>query len=297
MQDIKYQYAINSSGKTVNATNLIASIEVRSETYKCLSCENFLIPVLGEKRKKHFRHKADIQIQCSLETYLHKLGKIRFYDVYNSCLAKKIPFLIEITFTQRCNFQKESQYICTFRQGKQRFDITQYFKSIKLEKKDECFVPDLLLISDKGEKIYIEVAVTHKSTQEKIDSGHRIIELTINCESDINILDRRLLSESNKVEFFNFKREQTKNFCSGQCVEKINFKKTINGKSNRNDILRKQLVTSQFKENCFLCHHHAINTHSAVDTPIYCRVRKKTCNPHVAKNCKHYQPDIELSQM
>ncbi|MDZ8238474.1 MAG: hypothetical protein RMZ69_15045 [Nostoc sp. ChiQUE01a] len=316
MQDIKYQYAINSSGETVNAANLIASKEVRNEAYKCVSCDHTLIPVLGEKRKKHFRHKADIQVQCSLETYLHKLGKIRFHEIYTDCLAKKIPFWIEIEITQKCTFYKQFQHLCRFRNKyNKRFDLTQYFKNIRLEKKDNCFVPDLLLTSDKGEKLYIEIVVTHQSTIEKISSGHRIIELTLHQESDIKILERNFLSENDTVEFFNFRREHTKNMCAGECVHKMQVRTEIKQyeppqlrvkkleikktpiperTSTRNDVLLKQLATSQFKEHCFFCHHHTINALDTIDTPIYCKVRKKTCNPHIAKNCKHYQPDMKL---
>ncbi|MBW4565702.1 MAG: hypothetical protein KME32_32400 [Mojavia pulchra JT2-VF2] len=311
--DIKYQYAINSKGRTVNAVELIANIEVRSETYKCLSCGNILIPVLGEKRKKHFRHKADIEIQCSQETYLHKLGKIRFYEIYSSCLSEILPFWIEIAVKKKCQYQKQFQSICPVMNSKETFDLTQYFKNIKLEKKDNYFIPDLLLTSDKGDKVYIEIAVSHKSTQRKIHSGNRIIELAISQESDLNILDRRILSESNRVIFFNFKRDQIKNFCNGQCIqinnlkpkiEEIKPKKNMNkreevkkssdSRNKRNDALLRHLAKLQLKENCFFCHHYAINAKDTIDTPIYCKVRKKTCNPHVARNCKHYQPDIKL---
>lgn len=121
------------------------------------------------------------------------------------------------------------------------------------------------------------------------------------------------LYESNRVTFFNFKREQIKNFCTGQCIQRNNFrtkaeevkakktidkrdeiKKTNDSRNRRNDALLRQLAKSQFKENCFFCHHYAINAHDTIDTPIYCKVRKKTCNPHVARNCKHYQPDMKL---
>jgi hypothetical protein len=316
MQDIKYQYAINSNGETVYAANLIASQEVRNEAYKCVSCDHTLIPVLGEKRKKHFRHKADIQVQCSPETYLHKLGKIRFYEIYTDCLANKIPFWIEIEVTQRCTFYPQFQQICRFwNKYKKRFDLTQYFKKISLEKKDNSFIPDVLLTSEKGETLYIEIAVTHQSTIEKISSGYRIIELTIHQESDINILESNCLSEKDTVKFFNFRREHTKHMCAGECVHKmqvrtktkeyeppkLKFKKpeikqppTPEKISKRNDVLLKQLATSKFKEHCFLCRHHTINVLDTIDTPIYCTVRKKICNPHIAKHCKHYQPDIKL---
>jgi hypothetical protein len=302
MKDIKYQYAINSIGKIVNAVDLIASIEVRSKTYKCLSCGNILIPVLGEKIKKHFRHKADIQVQCSPETYLHKLGKSRFYDIYNSCLDEKLPFWIEIEVKQKCKFQKQFQHICSSREGKEMFDLTQFFKKIDPEIKDNDFIPDLLLTSDKGKKIYIEIAVSHKSTQRKIHSGIRIIELAISQESDLNIIDRKILSESDKVIFFNFNREQIKNFCYGQCIEtktkEVTAKKTIN---KREDVIARHLAKLQTQENCFFCRHHCYvfeehhTTNSLIyETPIYCKVRKKRCNPHIARNCKHYQPDMKL---
>lgn len=309
MQDIKYQFAINSSGNTVNAGDLIASKEVRNEKYKCLSCEHILIPVLGEKRKKHFRHKADIPVQCSLETYLHKLGKIKFYEVYNSCLAREVPFWIEIQMTQKCHYQKQFQHLCTFsNKCKQKFDLTQYFTNIRLEKKDNSFVPDLLLTSEQGTKLYIEIAVTHKSTRKKITSGNRIIELSIRQEQDISIFETKFLSENDKVKFFNFKREQTQNICAGECVNKISvetetkkyevpktiIKETLENKNKRNDALLKHLAKLRLKEHCFFCQHHAINIQNTIDTPIYCKVRKKTCNPHIARNCKHYQPDMKL---
>ncbi|MBE9053676.1 hypothetical protein IQ243_25400 [Nostocales cyanobacterium LEGE 11386] len=294
MQVIKYQYAINSVGKTINAATLTANKEVRSQRYKCISCSNILIPVLGEKNRKHFRHKPDIEVQCSPETYLHKLAKNAFFDTYNTCLKENLPFLIEIITIPKCKFQQQFLDICSPKNSVQSFDLTQYFKNVKLETKDNSFIPDLLLTNDKGDKLYIEIAVNHKSSQDKIYSKSRIIELDIKSEKDIEIIETKLLIETKKVRFYNFRREQIKNLCAGQCFQTPakNSKNTEIDqlKQNKNKDILKELAASLPEDNCFLCRHHRKNVRKdVIDTVVYCTVRKKTCKPHIAKNCIYYQ--------
>lgn len=221
-QIIKYQYAIDSNDKTINVENLYASAEIRKEVFRCLSCNNILIPVLGEKRRKHFRHKLDVQLNCSPETYLHKLAKLKFYEVYNNCLKHNEPFWIELEISQICNYyQADFLQSCNFHQGKQKFNLVEHFKNIELEQREGSFIPDLLLTSNKGEKIFVEVAVTHEVSSEKIKSEHRIIEINIVQESDIEVINNQYLLESENIKFINFKRNQIKNFCCGSCVEGI----------------------------------------------------------------------------
>ncbi|BCL39854.1 hypothetical protein [Nostoc sp. MS1] len=298
MQVIKYQYAINSDGETVNAATLIANAQVRRQIYKCISCSNILIPVLGEKNRKHFRHKPDIEVQCSPETYLHKLAKNTFYDIYNNCLRENSPFLIKILTIIRCKFNQQFLNVCKPINNIQSFDLTQYFKNVKLESKDDSFIPDLLLTNEKGDKIYVEIAVNHKSSLNKIYSKSRIIEIDIKSEEDIEIIKTKLLIESRKVKFFNFRREQIKNLCTGQCFQASvkNSKNTETDiddlKQSKNKDLLKELAASLPKDNCFLCRHHRKNVRKdVVDTVVYCTIRKKTCKPHVAKNCIYYQPN------
>ncbi|MBD2568519.1 competence protein CoiA family protein [Anabaena lutea] len=285
METVKYQYAINSTGRTINVDNLIASSEVRREQFKCISCDNLLVPVLGEKRRKHFRHKADIE--CSPETYLHKLAKLKFYEIYNTCLQEHQPFWIEISFTKYCSFYEEEFLVpCIFSKGKHKFDLTQYFKDIKLEPKDGSFIPDLLLSNEKGEKIFVEIAVTHKSTLEKRQSEQRIIEININNEHDIKLINDRLLSENDKIDFWNFRREQTKDFCHGICIHKLKSK--VN--SHKNIDNNASLLLFLYK-NCFFCRHHRIIVHKEKDIPIYCQFFKQRFHAKEANNCPHYLPD------
>ncbi|MBD2291908.1 hypothetical protein H6G06_00055 [Anabaena sphaerica FACHB-251] len=134
-------------------------------------------------------------------------------------MLENIPFWIEINFTIYCSFYEQELLVpCTFSKCKHKFDLTQYFKDIKLETKDGSFIPDLLLISEKEDKIFIEIAVTHKSTLEKMQSKQRILELNIRSELDINTIKKCVLKENKNIYFFNFKRQEKKNFCQGECI-------------------------------------------------------------------------------
>lgn len=84
-------------------------------------------------------------------------------------------------------------------------------------------MPDLILRSSSApnrEPVFLEIYVTHKSTEEKLKSGYRIIEIPITSEEDIsNIVETMSLKgedssvkqdEYNKTEnirFYNFNKK------------------------------------------------------------------------------------------
>ena len=217
---IKYRYAYDSNNQIIDVTKLHRQNLRSEEVFKCLGCNNILIPILGEKRQKHFRHKIDID--CSPETYLHKLAKIRFYEVYTNCIQQNKPFLITINQKKICNhYQQEFLFTCKYDKSLQTFDLTKYFSQISLEKKEDSFIPDLLLTSEKGDKLFIEIAVTHRVNQKKEKSEYRIIELDIAKEEDLTIIENPNLEQGEKVRFFNFKNQIIKDFCQGKCCKKF----------------------------------------------------------------------------
>ena len=66
--------------------------------------------------------------------------------------------------------------------------------------------------------------------------------------------------------------------------------------NKRKDDFIGNLADLQTQESCFSCRHHKEHhaTNSLIkDIPIYCSARKKRCNPHIARDCKDYQPDIK----
>ncbi|MGB3205105.1 MAG: hypothetical protein WBB28_08965 [Crinalium sp.] len=222
MSTIKYQYGLDLNGQTINIEDLSQSQKVKKEIFRCLGCNNILVAVLGEKRKKHFRHKSDVEVNCSRETYLHKLAKLSFQEVYNNCLQESKPFWISFEINKTCNhYLEDFLQTCDWKTDQEKFDLTKYFKNVVLEKKEGCFIPDLRLSNDKGDKIFVEIAVTHQATKEKLQSPYRIIEINIDEEKDIQIINDRSLLESEKVKFINFKNNKSGDFCYGRCVKEI----------------------------------------------------------------------------
>jgi hypothetical protein len=217
MDVIKYRYGYDSEGKLIDVNTLSRDCK-DFQLFTCLSCGRSLLPILGEKRRKHFRHKADIEINCSPETYLHKLAKETFFEVYSECLEHKKEFNIALNMEKECNFyKKDFNFTCFLGEGQCKFDLTQYFKEITLEKREDNFIPDLLLFNNRGDKIFIEIAVTHIATQEKRQSKYRIIELQIKEEADIETIKSCFLCEDDRINFFNFTKVSQANFCSGDC--------------------------------------------------------------------------------
>ena len=81
---ITYKFAYDYEQNTIDIKTL--SKANRIEKFTCLSCGNELIPILGEIKEHHFRHKVIVENNCSQETYLHKLAKNKFYETYDKCL-------------------------------------------------------------------------------------------------------------------------------------------------------------------------------------------------------------------
>lgn len=229
---IKYKYAYDSNEETVNVRSLSRDMEL-GEFY-CIGCEGELIPRLGEKRQKHFAHKVDQN--CSPETYLHRLAKNIFHDLYKDCLENQSKFILEYSDHHFCNhFENEFGLDCDLGNKTKDFDLISYFSEIEMEKKDGNLIPDVRIYNPKtNESIYIEVAVTHEVEDEKRASGKKIIEFLINEESDIELVKKKRIKLNNdQINRFNFKDKYTKkDFCQGKCkVSKNVFIVYDSGKS------------------------------------------------------------------
>ena len=94
---IKYRYALDEGQRVVDVEELT---EADRKDYECLACSHTVRPVMGKLRRKHFRHQVDVG--CSEETYLHRLGKLIFQQVYQRCLDAGRPFEIEISRQRLC---------------------------------------------------------------------------------------------------------------------------------------------------------------------------------------------------
>jgi len=221
---ITYKYARGKDNKLIDISNLNEKCRNDFEFY-CIGCGNELIAKLGRVKVHHFAHKK--VITCSGETYLHTLGKQLFFDTYTQCLKEQQPFFIEIYRKTTCNhYENELGHSCALTRRTQQFDLTQHFDKVSIESRERGFIADVLLSNSRGkEKIFVEIAVTHASSEEKINSNYRIVELEIQSEDDFEPIKRRCLSVSDtNVKFKNFKsKELTMSICKGSCKVKHNF--------------------------------------------------------------------------
>lgn len=293
---IKYQYAKNEDGQLIEI-NSLNETNKKIKKYFCVGCGNELIPRLGNVKIHHFAHKK--VVTCSSETYLHLLGKQLFYDNYIKCLKYQKPFYIEIYQEKMCNhFEKDFGLKCKLNKSFTCFDLTKHFNKISIEAREGSFIADIMLTSNSGkDKMFIEIAVTHLSSETKLNSNYRIIEIVIENEEDFEPIKKNILSvNESKIKFKNFKtREITTSICNGNCKKEFNFftldkdgrcllkqknlKQIKNYLAIKNDNIVRYKITKDegyypdiFKRgvatfakenlnvrNCFICRYHAKN--------------------------------------
>ena len=203
-----YAYALNEAKEVVHIKDVTEEMKERTRFF-CISCGDEMVACLGDVNQHYFRHKNSST--CNKETYLHKLGK----KILRERFYRNPEFLIELSQYEKCA-KKDcplvenncTQYVCT------TVNLKDYYNICDEEHGCGNFVADLLLYSDSKniEPIMLEVCVTHKCTQEKIDSGLRIIEFYLKDEDDAFRLNNiELKEESDVIQFYNFKKEKSAN--------------------------------------------------------------------------------------
>ena len=202
---MKYHYALGSSGQFIS----IHDVKENSGLFSCPSCGSRLIAKRGSIREHHFAHKGSFH--CSLETYLHLLAKRLFEQAY----AIKKPFYLNWTTSDQCTY-KDAYKDCK-KCKKHSIDLIANYPYLEVEKRDGSYIPDILLSDGKGDKIYIEFAHTHYSSNDKKKSGIKIVEIGIRKESDIeDITESRTIEAGNNIGLFNFKAGAFN--CAGNCI-------------------------------------------------------------------------------
>ncbi|MBO7082475.1 MAG: hypothetical protein J6W30_01375 [Bacteroidales bacterium] len=203
---IKYKRAKNDNDEIVNIEEVTPEIR-KANKFTCISCGQELSACLGSKNQHHFRHKTEVD--CNIETYLHKMGKYTFVKAYTECLAKGKPFIITLKRKVSCvkegNCQVRHYYgsypdVCNT-YGWEDFDLTQYYDSVAEEQTVGSFVADILLNSSKGyPPILVEIMVSHACEENKKQSGYRIIEIELHKEEDLELIESCQLRQSEPTE-------------------------------------------------------------------------------------------------
>lgn len=221
---LKYNYAYDEFGSIINIADVPEEGHLK-RVFFCISCGNPMVAAIGTKRR-YFRHKTE-DINCSNESYLHKLAKIvikqKFDDLSN-------PFNIQIKgeyeCAQHCKLYNEKNCIKIDMQDP--IDLHKYYNLCEEEKGEEGDrdKADLLLTpkNSKNDPLYIEVRYKHECTDKKKEK-HKIIEVWIKSEQDILWLIENTWKESDPIwdselpliKFFNFNpKKQKKDFYDPQ---------------------------------------------------------------------------------
>jgi len=222
MSDIKYQYAfIGEDRDEIISIKDINNDNRRQYKFRCIGCGQELLPraVDSKYKQPHFYHKEIVN--CSGETYLHKLAK----HVIKNKFDTEPTFIVEYDVTEECNAVecKYRNYFCKRVFVPYRIDLKKYYDTCTEEAPVNGFVADLLLTDSKNpqrEPVLIEVCVTHPCDEVKLNSGLRIIEIKIRDEKDIsdlhNMKEIRELTawpkKDNYVKFISFQKEFSSKF-------------------------------------------------------------------------------------
>lgn len=84
------------------------------------------------------------------------------------------------------------------------FDLKQFYDTCIEEQSVDDYIADLLLTSSEKpnrEPVLIDIQVSHKSTDQKLQSGQRIIEIRIKTEEDIKSLLSFPIVENHDTQF------------------------------------------------------------------------------------------------
>jgi hypothetical protein len=217
----RYRYALDRDKRLLPIEELKPETRRLRAPYSCIGCECELVPKLGGVVAHHFAHKSEQT--CAGETYLHRLAKLAFLEVYQQCLAESRPFIFSWRRAMRCNhFENELGFRCAVPQ-EQKIDLTKQFDRIDLERERDGFRADVLLHSTQSHKhLFMEFVVTHESSLEKRASGIPIIEIQIRNEEHVSEIARAELdSSSPRIKLLNFSQPPLLDRCKGACPTKV----------------------------------------------------------------------------
>lgn len=253
--NIKYKYAFDENHNLVNINDVIKE-DRRQKKFYCISCGKELIPRLGNIRVKHFAHKSSEEAStCNKETYLHSLGKLLIKNKFDNEKAFNISFL------KYCNCHNASQcssfspdtckatYLHTV-------NLKEYYDKCECEKRIGDFVADVLISSDKEDipEILIEIKYTHACTESKINSGYKIIEITVETEEELTKIVSGDLTEGQSIVYYGFDRfgaNHLLEYATKKIQQKFISSEMFNISFNRNLLCQNNRQCPFYdKENC-----------------------------------------------
>ena len=161
-----------------------------------------MTPHMGKVRRWHFVHKN--AVSCSYESYLHKLAKTKMREAFLSSKHFFLSYKAKAICSCECPFVDSPK--C---EGEKQveFDLRKFYDTCEIEASFHQYKADLLLTSSTNPKrppVLIEIMVTHKCTDDKINDGVRIIEIPINSEEQIDSIINSCKITATRDNQFNY---------------------------------------------------------------------------------------------
>lgn len=204
-------YALDSQNRLVN----IRDIEEGKKLYFCPYCKGEMIPKRGKIRDWHFAHKC-LTENCSYESYLHSLAKLRLCEWFNNTTNAIIHLESKhiCSLFDECFWRKNAKDFECSNMTHKPWNLKKYYTNCEIEKQYGNYRADLFLAykGEKDEPIFIEICVTHPCSEDKVKSGIRIIEFKIESEKDIDDIIKHPIQKGDKTNIYNFKSEPDKQF-------------------------------------------------------------------------------------
>ncbi len=328
---VMYQYAKDFQNNLIHIQNYSKNSPNAGLLF-CLSCSREMIARQGTQRDWHFAHKNDIVSgTCSQETYLHNTAKTILYENIKTRIENNGNFYLKFNrpvVCGKCHFPFSPYEDCTLASQVVSFDLLSKFKNVTVEKHVAGFQPDICL-SGNDIKIFIEILVTHKVEQEKIDSGYRIIEIEIKSEADLihlktDTLDPTVL----QINRYNFETKPIRRTIEPEECTRGNKRRFILYRSGKARVLPEISYSEVMKlpesaiyiadipdemeeaeaflkhlseafryglkvSNCHFCRYHGYdNSYGFRSHKVFCKFFKRNVdNTNEAASCKIYRID------
>lgn len=229
---VKYKKVYDKNNNIIDIS--FVNNENREPEYYSIGSHTPMVAALGEKNKHHFRAKKGYVLnpETELHKYVKNILKYRFDNEEN--------FLIKYYRRETCPFEGKCIFFNKMKGECEKlkeksfdFDLKKYYDTATVEGEHDGFVADVLLSSSTINRIpvFLEVAVTHPCSEEKIKSGNKIIEIKVCNENDAYCMleqtpEYSFDDDEPVVKFYNFEDKIQLRECPHYSGEKKYLKQT-----------------------------------------------------------------------
>ena len=211
---VKYNRVYDKAHNIIDISSITK--DNRESEYFSIGTLTPMVAALGDNNQHHFRAKKGYSLnpETELHEYVKRILKYRF-DTEEQFLIRYYRKEYCLNGKQCIFYDKTSGDCETLREKIAEYNLKDYYDTATIEGRYEGFIADVLLTSSSNKDrkpVFLEVAVTHPCSKEKIDSGNKIIELHVRGEEDAYCdLEEsdpyESFGEREGVKFHNFKKE------------------------------------------------------------------------------------------